>query len=78
MPTLPPVLVAASKHDVDGVFLSPLGGSGGRLFSLSHVERFLTPETGVVVDAERLASSSRGVAAMGMLSVDAVDDGVLS
>ena len=68
----------------DAARLIPPGGRGGSVFSLSILSIVPTrapapdpdprPE-GVVKDA---SSSSRGVAGMGMLSVDAVDEGVLS
>ena len=70
----------------DAARLIPPGGRGGSVFSLSILSIIPTrppapapdpdprPE-GVVKDA---SSSSRGVAGMGMLSVDAVDEGVLS
>lgn len=73
-----PVDVALSNRGVDPMRLMPPGGSGGRLLSLSRLGLFF-PSSVVVDDtAEGTSNSSRGVEGMGMLSVEAVDEGVLS
>ncbi len=76
-------LERGAMRGADAARLIPPGGSGGRVFSLSILSIVPTrdpapdpdPRPGVVDDG---SSSSRGVVGMGMLSVDAVDEGVFS